>query len=203
VGSDREVAVDARVLAATNQDLATLVQTGKFREDLFYRLRVMLVEMPPLRHHREDIAFLAETFLQRHANTAKLGPRRFTHAALQSLEQYDWPGNVRQLSHAIERAVTLSDSASIDVDALGLEDLSLTSPRGAASEAAAGPASLPLPPEQGFNLEAITRHLLVHALEKTRGHKGHAAALLGVHPRTLTRMLRRFDLAEDDGRHDG
>ena len=201
VGSDREVDVDVRILAATNQELDRLVREGEFREDLFYRLRVMVVTMPPLRDHREDIAFLAETFLQRHTHTAKLGPRRFTHAALQYLEHYDWPGNVRQLSHVIERAVTLSNSDWIDVDDLGLEHLLHTSLQGTAGAATSGLPALPLAPEQSMNLEAVTRQLVVHALEKTRGHKGQAALLLGVHPRTLTRMLRRFALSADYGRN--
>ena len=96
VGSDREVDVDVRVLAATNRDLAGAVQQGTFREDLYYRLRVMPVQVPPLREHQEDIAFLAETFLQRHAADNKLESRRFTHAALRALEQYDWPGVTAQ-----------------------------------------------------------------------------------------------------------
>ena len=105
-----------RVLVATHQDLAGAVQQGTFREDLYYRLRVMPVEVPPLREHREDIPFLAETFVQRYAADNKLEPRRFTRAALRALEQYDWPGNVRQLSHVIERAVTLSNGEWIDVE---------------------------------------------------------------------------------------
>ena len=129
VGSDREVEVDVRVLAATNQDLAGAVQQGTFREDLYYRLHVMRVEVPPLRDHREDIPLLAETFLQRHIADNKLEPRRFTREALRCLEQYDWPGNVRQLSHVIERAVTLSDGEWIDVEDLGLEELPQPAPR--------------------------------------------------------------------------
>jgi DNA-binding NtrC family response regulator len=203
VGSDREIAIDVRVLTATNQELEVLVQAGKFREDLFYRLRVMVVEMPPLREHREDIAFLAETFLQRHTTNAKLGARHFTREALQCLERYDWPGNVRQLSHVIERAVTLSDGEWIDVEALGMEQLPHTHAQTMAKETQTGLQDLQIPSEQRFNLEVVTRRLVEHALEKTRGHKGRAAALLGVHPRTLTRMLRRFDLCEEHGRHYG
>ena len=135
VGSDREVDIDVRVLAATHQDLAGAVQQGTFREDLYYRLRVMPVEVPPLREHREDIPFLAETFVQRHAADNKLAPRRFTRAALRALEQYDWPGNVRQLSHVIERAVTLSNGEWIDVEDLGLEELPRLAPRATSPEA--------------------------------------------------------------------
>ena len=197
VGSDREVEVDVRVLAATHQDLASAVQQGTFREDLYYRLRVMPVQVPPLRAHREDIPLLAEMFVQRHVAANKLGPRRFTPKALRVLEQYDWPGNVRQLSHVIERAVTLSTGEGIDAEELGLEEVPQMVPHATAPGTARAQPVLDLPPDEHFNLDAMTRHLLVMALEKTRGHKGQAADLLGVHPRTLTRMMRRFAIPED------
>jgi DNA-binding NtrC family response regulator len=196
VGSDREVEVDVRVLAATNQDLAAEVRAGKFREDLYYRLNVMHVKVPPLRDHPEDIPFLAETFLQRHIAKNDLGAHRFTPEAMRRLQQYNWPGNVRELSHVIERAATLCDSAWIDVVNLGLEDLPAPGPSGGGS---ASTSELPVPhdlPDEHFNLEAATRRLVLGALEKTKGHKGQAAALLGIHPRTLTRMLRRYDLPD-------
>jgi DNA-binding NtrC family response regulator len=193
VGSDREVAVDVRVLAATNRDLEAEVQAGNFREDLYYRLKVMMVRVPPLRDHPDDIAFLAETFLQRYTETAKVGPRRFTREALRYLETYPWPGNVRELSHVIERAVTLCDGAWIDVEDFGLEDERQSHTPGAVM----GHASVS-PLEAGrFNLDEVTHHLLVSALNKTRGHKARAAALLGVHPRTLTRMMRRYGMPDD------
>jgi DNA-binding NtrC family response regulator len=197
VGSDREVAVDVRVLAATHRDLAGAVQQGTFREDLYYRLRVMPVQVPPLRAHREDIPLLAETFVQRHVATNKLGPRRFTPKALRVLEQYDWPGNVRQLSHVIERAVTLSTGEWIEAEELGLEEMPPLAPHATAPRTARAQPVLDLPPDEPFNLDAVTRHVLVMALEKTRGHKGQAADLLGVHPRTLTRMMRRFAIPAD------
>src|SRR5262252_1489325 len=121
VGSDREVAIDVRVIAATNRDLENAVRQGTFREDLYYRLHVMVVHIPPLRVHREDVALLADTFLQRYAAANHLEPRHLTPQALRCLEHYDWPGNVRELSHVIERAVTLSTSTRIDVEALCLE----------------------------------------------------------------------------------
>jgi len=197
VGSDREVVVDVRVLAATNRDLAGAVQQGTFREDLYYRLRVMLVEVPPLRAHREDIPLLAETFVQRHAAANGLEPRRFTRTAWHALEQYDWPGNVRQLAHVIERAVTLSNSEWIDVEDLGLEALSRPALQCGAPATGREHLVPDLPSAAPLNLDAMTQHLMHMALEKTRGHKGQAAALLGVHPRTLTRMMRRFGLPED------
>lgn len=196
VGSDREVEVDVRVVAATNQDLDMGVQQGKFREDLYYRLNVMPVRVPPLRERRDDIPFLAETFLQRHIAANHLEPRRFTRQALRALEHYDWPGNVRELSHVIERAVTLSSGEGIDVEDLGLEgELHLSS--------GTSPGRT-LPPmhnagvltEATLNLDAITQSVLGTALQKTYGHKGQAAALLGIHPRTLTRMMRRYGMPD-------
>ncbi len=190
VGSDREVDVDVRVLAATNRDLEAEVQNGTFREDLYYRLKVMTVRVPPLREHAEDIAFLAETFLQRHVDEAQVGSRRFTHQALHCLETYAWPGNVRELSHVIERAVTLSDGEWIEVEDFGLEE---TRPAAMAKTGPDGQRHRPLA-QGSFNLDEVTQHLLASALEKTRGHKARAAAMLGVHPRTLTRMMRRYGI---------
>lgn len=195
VGSDREVQVDVRVLAATNQDLQSAVVEGRFREDLFYRLKVMVVHVPPLREHPEDIPLLAETFLQRYTTSHKLGERRFTRDALRQLGHYQWPGNVRELSHVVERAVTLCDSEWVDVEDLGFDDtFSLPVASHLGGKAACSPGSPSQPMFDTFNLDDVTRHLVVAALEKTRGHKSKAASLLGIHPRTLTRMLRRYNL---------
>ena len=194
VGSDREVPVDVRVLAATNRDSEAAVEQGTFREDLFYRLKVMTVRVPSLREHPDDIAFLAETFLQQHAAAAKGGARRLTRAALDCLEQYPWPGNVRELSHIIERAVTLSDGEWIDVEDLGLEDNRRTT----TAQNVSGDRETRLQ-EETLNLDRVTQRLVVIALKKSRGHKGQAAAFLGVHPRTLTRMMRRYSMPEADG----
>ncbi len=192
VGSDREVEVDVRVLAATNRELEAEVQKGNFREDLYYRLKVMMVQVPPLREHPEDIPFLAETFLQRYLEESKASPLHFTRESLRCLETYPWPGNVRELSHVIERAVTLCDSESIAVEDFGLEEgrHSLT-PGGMSNQGGSTVG------ESSFNLDEVTQHLLVTALEKTRGHKARAAAMLGVHPRTLTRMMRRYGIPDD------
>jgi len=193
VGSDREVEVDVRVLAATNRNLETEVQKGNFREDFFYRLKVMMVRVPPLREHPDDILFLAETFLQRHTDEARVGSRRFTREALRCLETYPWPGNVRELSHVIERGVTLCDGEWIDVEDLGLEE----GPRSLTGEGLTNHSDIDPLGEGSFNLDEVTQHLLVAALEKTRGHKARAAAMLGVHPRTLTRMMRRYGLPDE------
>src|SRR5262249_7375968 len=119
---------------------------------------------------------------------------RFTRQALRALEQYDWPGNVRELSHVIERAVTLSTGEWIDVEDLGLEaasPLPSTTAAGRISHTIQNAAVLS---ENTLNLDAITQSLVGTALQKTHGHKGRAAALLGIHPRTLTRMMRRYSM---------
>jgi DNA-binding NtrC family response regulator len=156
----------------------------------------MQVRVPSLRDHAEDIPFLAETFLQRHVAANQLGTRRFTREALRCLEQYAWPGNVRQLSHVIERTVILSEGEWIDVENVALADLPPPTPRPIAPEASPGSHAPGVSPVEQFNVDAVTRRLVIAALEKTRRHKGQAATLLGVHPRTLTRMLRRFGLSE-------
>ena len=195
VGSDREVAIDVRVIAATNRDLDNAVRQGTFREDLYYRLHVMVVQVPPLREHRDDIALLAETFRQRHAAANRLDPQHLTPQALRCLEQYDWPGNVRELSHVIERGVTLSTSTQIDVEDLGLDSASPSS-RLASRPTDTAAHEVTHSAETLLNLDALTRHAMTVALHKSHGHKGQAATLLGVHPRTLTRMLRRYGLPE-------
>jgi DNA-binding NtrC family response regulator len=204
VGSDREVDINVRVIAATHRHLAAAVQQGTFRDDLYYRLNVMAVQVPPLREHRDDIAFLAETFLQRHAAASHGGVRRLTPHALRCLEQYDWPGNVRELAHVIERGVTLSTSAGIDVEDLGLEGASPSSRRLSSGGMVTAAQAVTLPSAMPLNLEDVTRHLVTVALHTSRGHKGQAATLLGIHPRTLTRMLRRYGLPEEpQGTHAG
>jgi DNA-binding NtrC family response regulator len=196
VGSDREVAIDVRIIAATNRDLEHAVHQGTFREDLYYRLKVMVVQVPPLREHRDDIAFLAETFLQRYAAANHLEPRHLTPQALRCLEQYAWPGNVRELSHVIEYGVTLSTNAGIDVEDLGLASAPPSSPLSSRPTDTAA-QEVPLPADTLLNLDDLTRHVMTVALQKTHGHKGRAATLLGIHPRTLTRMLRRYGLPEE------
>jgi len=191
VGTDREVAIDVRVIAATNRDLENAVRQGTFREDLYYRLHVMVVHIPPLRVHREDVALLADTFLQRYAAANHLEPRHLTPQALRCLEHYDWPGNVRELSHVIERAVTLSTSTRIDVEDLCLESAPPFSHLSLRPLCTA-PQGVPLPADAHLNLDDLTRHMVTVALQQTQGHKGRAATLLGIHPRTLTRMLRRY-----------
>jgi two-component system response regulator HydG len=197
VGSDCEVEVDVRVLAATNRNLKAEVQRGNFREDLYYRLKVIMVRVPSLREHPEDIPFLAETFLQRYTAEMKVGLRRLSRESLTRLETYAWPGNVRELSHVIERAVTLSDGEWLQEADLGLEFEPQMPLQSAAFGESPTRAILGEAPHVNLNLDQVTEHLVRAALERSHGHKSRAAAMLGVHPRTLTRMMRRYDIPED------
>ncbi|MGD0676832.1 MAG: sigma-54 dependent transcriptional regulator [Polyangiaceae bacterium] len=193
VGSPSEIAVDVRVLAATNRNVEDDVRNGRFRQDLYYRLNVIRVEVPPLRERPEDIRPLAEHFLLRCAAEHNKDVRALAPDALRAIESYKFPGNVRELENVIERAVALAAGHII-----GLGDL----PRelsGAASQAT--PALVGLP-EEGCNLEEVLgeveRRLLLQALERSGGVRTQAAKLLGVTFRSLRYRVQKHALAEDE-----
>jgi len=172
VGGNEEEAVDVRIIAATNQVLETRIQTGDFREDLYYRINVLPIHLPPLRERREDIPLLVEFFLQKYCKQMELPPRQISIEAVQMLERYDWPGNVRELENVIERGLALSHS-----DTLTTRDLPvrlLTNRRN-------HPELIQLP-EEGLDLEAyledIRTQLMMQALERTEGVQTQAAELL-------------------------
>jgi DNA-binding NtrC family response regulator len=191
VGDSHTTKVDVRVIAATNSDLAQMVADGQFREDLYYRLNVIPVELPPLRHRKDDIPLLVRHFLDRFKPAAV-----FSQEAMRKLMAFGWPGNVRQLENAVERAVALSGTRTqIDVSDLPREiqqaqELSLIS-------------SVELP-EGGLDLDqyvaAIERDLIERSLERTRGNKGQAAKLLNLKRTTLVEKLKR--LAKDSSVRD-
>jgi two-component system response regulator PilR (NtrC family) len=192
VGAAQEVPVDVRVLAATNRDVEADVASGKFRQDLYYRLNVIRLTLPPLRDRAEDIPLLAERFIQRFS--AEMGKEvvGFTPDGLRALTAYAFPGNVRELENVIERAVALSGSRLI-----GLGDL---------PESVSGHASSPAPslltlPAGGLNLDEVLgeaeRRLLLEALERTGGVRKRAAELLGITFRSLRYRLQKLGLADD------
>jgi len=182
LGSDRTLQLDVRVLAATNRDLGQLTRDGLLQEDLYYRLNVIPIRIPPLRERREDIPLLAETFLQRFRDKLGKPVGGFAPGALELLQRQWWPGNVRELENAIERAVALAPGTRI----LGedLTDLAGASPRGAA------PASF----ELREHVEETTRRTILQSLEKVRWKKKEAAVLLGISQRALSYYLRKFGL---------
>jgi two-component system response regulator HydG len=185
LGGTQPVQVDVRIVAATNRDLASEVRAGRFRDDLFYRLAVVTVRLPPLRERREDVPLLATSFLRRLAEQNRRTVAGFTDAALQAMASHDWPGNVRELLHAVERAVVLCRGEVVDVGDLPEPVRSAVPGR--------GPPSTTLSVPLGTPLEEIERLVIRETLRQTRGDKSQAARLLGVAPRTIYRKLDRDD----------
>jgi len=181
VGGLADIHVDVRVIAATNRNLEEEVAAGKFREDLFYRLQVMPVPLPPLRERRGDIPVLAGYFIDLYNREFRKRVRGLTPEAAKLLEQYQWPGNIRELRNAIERAMLLMDR-----DWLEPEDFS-TLTRSVAV------AQFKLPPE-GIDLEQVERQLLVQALERAAGNQTRAAELLGINRDQVRYRIEKFGL---------
>jgi DNA-binding NtrC family response regulator len=182
VGGLNDIRVDVRVIAATNRDLEAEVSGGKFREDLFYRLQVMPIMLPPLRERRGDVPLLAAFYVDRFNTEFRRKVRGLVPAATELLEQYGWPGNVRELRNAIERAMLLSDRDRLEV----ADFTSLTR--------TASPVQFKLPPE-GVNIEEVERQLLVQALEMSKGNQTQAAQLLGINRDQVRYRIEKFGLA--------
>jgi transcriptional regulator with PAS, ATPase and Fis domain len=186
VGADRTVKVDVRVIAASNRDLATEVEKGRFREDLFYRLQVIPIQLPPLRERRSDIPILVQHFLDKYNAKQPGTPCRIADDAMVHLWEYDWPGNVREVENLIERLVILSDDGVIRVDSLPPNIRSFISEK-----------KIPRPTltEEGIDLnqavEEFEYRLIDEALRRTKGNKQAAARLLGLKRTTLVAKLRR------------
>ena len=194
VGSSKTVRVDVRVIAATNQKLEDAIRRGAFREDLYYRLNVIPIEVPPLRRRKEDLPLLIEHFLARH-NAER--PRRIeglSDAAMEQLLAYDWPGNVRELENLIERLVVMRGEGVIDLDDLPPHLQSLDRPRHLAAVPPLGPTGLDL----NDLLERIETQLILQALERTHWNKNRAAQLLGLHRTTLIEKIKKRGLEPND-----
>ncbi len=181
VGGNQTIKVDVRIVTATNRDLAQLVKEGKFREDLFYRLNVVSIEMPPLRARPSDIPLLAVRFLQKFASENEKTIRAFSDEALTALTQYGWPGNVRELENAIERAVVICRG-----DEIGIGDLS-------AHVVAGGSARKDgMPQVPGASLSDLERYAILRTLEHTGGSTSRAAEILGISVRTIQYRLQEY-----------
>jgi len=187
VGGTEEIAVDVRVIAATNRDLAEMVAENQFREDLFYRISVIPIELPPLRHRRDDIPLLADHFLAR--LNASMGKKihRVSDEALKKIESYDWPGNVRELENAMERAFILETLD--ELSAQRLPDSVSTNPRMRAV------ADFP---HEGFDLESYVENLqkgfLEEALRRTDGVQVKAAELLRMSYRSFRHYMQKYNI---------
>jgi two-component system response regulator PilR (NtrC family) len=193
VGGAKEVPVDVRVLAATNRDVEADISEGRFRQDLYYRLNVIRLELPALRERVEDLAPLIERFIQKYSLEMGKEVLGLTPDALRALQSYDYPGNVRELENIIERAVALSGSR-----VLGLGEL----PPEVSGVAGGTGASLLELPEAGCRLDdvmnEVERRLLVEALERTGGVRKAAARLLGITFRSLRYRLDKHGLGGPD-----
>ncbi len=183
VGSTQEAHADVRVLAATNKDLEEEQKAGKFREDLYYRLNVVTVKLPPLRERPEDLPELVEHFLK----TRRIGPQpfRLQPEALEALRRYDWPGNVRELANVIERSQILAEGDTITADDL---------PENIAEAGGNSSASAGGNPQ---HLREVERRHVQSVLRAEKGNKVHAARALGISRRALYRLIRKYHLAEE------
>jgi DNA-binding NtrC family response regulator len=178
----------ARLVAATNKDLLQLVKKGEFREDLYYRLNVVPIHMPPLRDRREDVPLLASAFLKEFAQENKKSVNELEPAAVEALIHYSWPGNVRELRAAIERAVVLSRGGAIS-----LRDLPPTV-RGAPSLTPPSPAPGSALPTAAQSIEEAEKQVIIHGLKETGGNRTEAARKLGMSRRTLHRKIKTYGL---------
>ncbi len=188
VGSNMEESVDVRIIAATNRDLKEQTESGQFREDLFYRINVIPVRLPPLRRRREDIPLLVDFFIKKYSTGMGIEPKRISVEAMRSLETYHWPGNVRELENVIERALALSTE-----DAITTEDL----PTHLMQQQPSVGEEMTLP-EDGLQLEPylddVRRQLMAQALERTGGTQTQAAELLGMTFRSFRYYARKMGL---------
>jgi transcriptional regulator with PAS, ATPase and Fis domain len=185
VGGNQSTKVDVRVIAATNRDLEKEYRAGTFRKDLYFRLNVVTVHVPPLRERRSDIPMLAHWFIDRCAPGRSV---QVTNAAMKSLLQYDWPGNVRELENCVERALTLGNQHMIDVDDLP--------PAIASNLPSADPVAATEPPH-GYSttdLEDIERTTIERVFQQVKGDKALAGKMLGISRATLYRKLKRYNI---------
>jgi len=180
VGADREVPVNARVIAATNRQLAIEMSEGNFREDLFFRLNVLAITVPPLREHCDDIPALASHFSSLLANELGVAPIPFAHEDIAQMQAYGWPGNVRELKNVIERSLLLGK--------LPGDFFTDTAASVKAVDGAQGGQDLPV----GWTLDEVEKHHMLRVLDSCAGNKSRAARSLGVSRKTLERKLKSW-----------
>ena len=187
LGGTRTLRVDVRLVAATNRDLSAMVAAGQFREDLYYRLNVVSIEMPPLRERKEDVQALAMFFVKRFSGELKKKIDGLDNDALKLLMRYNWPGNIRELENAIERAMLLTESDHITVDDLRLGEV--------ATSQTARDAQTPVKiPPTGIPLEDIERAALVEALKMSNWVQKDAAELLSISPRVMNYKIKTLGI---------
>jgi two-component system response regulator HydG len=203
VGEDQAVKVDVRIIAATHRDLMQMSTEGKFREDLYYRLKVVHLRIPPLRERPEDIPVLARHFLGEFSRRFGVGPFKLTPSLLERLNAYAWPGNVRELENALESLVALAQGPELDLSLL--PHAPPTAAAKAATVEAASSVPAPTAPEAAAGavdlkarIDAYERGIIVNALEMARGNRSQAARTLGINRATLHGKLRKYGLTDSD-----
>jgi transcriptional regulator with PAS, ATPase and Fis domain len=182
IGSSKAIKVDVRILAATNEDLADAIRKGKFREDLFYRLSVVPIHLPPLRERKEDIPLLVDHFLEKYNKRAKKSISGISPRALKAMKEYDWPGNIRELENTIERAVVLARSDGIDLEDLMYHGIS------------AGATALGSIPGNLQTLESMEKEYIKAVLRAYQGNRTRAAEVLGIDRKTLWAKIKKYGI---------
>jgi transcriptional regulator with PAS, ATPase and Fis domain len=188
VGGSKLIPVDVRIVASTHRDLEAMVAQNTFRQDLFYRLNVIRLELPPLRERLGDLELYTDFFLKRLAGRTGRNVRGLTPPAMKALGSYPWPGNVRELENVLERAMVLSSSSILELEDLPSLSAALRGPGGTTFRL----------PEEGLSLEELEKDLLAQAMERSGGNKSAAARLLGLTRRTLGYRLEKFGLGSDE-----
>jgi len=183
VGGTRLVSINIRIIAATNKNLRLAVKTGEFREDLFFRLNVISLTLPPLRERSDDLPALAMFFLNRHAREAKRPGLMFSPAAMEAMGRHHWPGNIRELENVVARAVVLNQSDTINPDMLSLDSLDRTSPGERLP-----PSSLPYHEA----MDQHSRYIIEQAIEEAEGNQTKAADRLKLQRTYLARLIKRL-----------
>lgn len=203
VGGGRSIRVNVRVLATTNRDLATSVERQEFRQDLYYRLNVFPITVPPLRARKEDIPLLVDAFLKRIAQRTGIHSPTVTSEAMAILMAYDWPGNVRELQNVIERAVILHNpEEGINAAVMSPMFPNINIQPGPLERVTLAPGSTLAFPEKVIPLESIEREYIMHALRQAKGNRTHTAQMLGISIRTLRNKLNQLKGEADEGDDD-
>ncbi|HEY1587775.1 MAG TPA: sigma-54 dependent transcriptional regulator [Polyangia bacterium] len=206
VGEDTSIKVDVRIIAATHRDLMQMATEGKFREDLYYRLKVINLRIPALRERMEDVPLLARHFLTEYSRRFGVGPFKLTPSLLERLNAYSWPGNVRELENAIESLVALSQGNEVDLSLLPSPTAAVSAKPAAPSAAATVPAAMtseaPSDSSAQFDLkarvDAYERGIIVSALEAAHGNRSLTSRNLGINRATLHGKLRKYGLSDSD-----
>ncbi len=186
VGGNKPVKVDTRIIATSNRDLKKEVEAGRFREDLFFRLNIIHLNIPPLRERKEDIRMFAEFFAKKYAEANGVSAKKVDDAALQMMENHHWQGNVRELENTMHRAVLLASGDTIDTDALMLQ-------AAPGSEIGAGTGGGDVPSLVGRTMDSVEREMIVSTLDHCLGNRTQAANILGISIRTLRNKLKQYE----------